>query len=39
MEVHGINSYGEDPRVSTGTSIFLKYHIKESVSISPMQIK
>jgi hypothetical protein len=30
MEVHRINSYGEDPFISTGTDICLKYSAKKS---------
>jgi len=33
MEVHGINSYGEDPFISNGKRFCLKYPPKKSVSI------
>ncbi|BBL66130.1 hypothetical protein MmazTMA_31070 [Methanosarcina mazei] len=39
MEVHGINSYGKDPFVSTGTVICLKYYTKKSISIEHVKIK
>jgi hypothetical protein len=39
MEVHGINSYGEDPFVSTGTDIYVKYLPEKSISIDIKKIK
>lgn len=34
MEVHGINSYGEAPFISTGTDIYLKCPLKKQTSLN-----
>jgi hypothetical protein len=39
MEVHVINCYGEDPFISTGTYIYLKYPERKSVSRKELNVK
>ena len=39
MEVHGINSYGEDPFISNGTDVYVKYSADKSIPTGIQKIK